>query len=154
MNTKTHILEQAKQHIENGEIRRKHLTQVAEALGYTPDQYGDMFTGSARAETKGRYIYDTLVAEASGTTSVTPVASSPTGNSQYKNVTVLMDGVPSVNPNYIKWGNYNKVSKIIDSGEFIPTLVTGLSGNGKTLMVEQICAKISFRCFKQLSIQS
>ena len=49
--------------------------------------------------------------------------------------------VPSVDPTYIKWGEYNTIMKIIKSNMFFPTYISGLSGNGKTMMVEQACAK-------------
>jgi midasin (ATPase involved in ribosome maturation) len=49
--------------------------------------------------------------------------------------------VPAVDPTYIKWGEYNTIMKIIKSNMFFPTYIAGLSGNGKTMMVEQACAK-------------
>jgi MoxR-like ATPase len=49
--------------------------------------------------------------------------------------------VPSVDPTYIKWGEYSNITKIIKSNMFFPTYVSGLSGNGKTMMIEQACAK-------------
>jgi MoxR-like ATPase len=49
--------------------------------------------------------------------------------------------VPSVDPTYIKWGEYSNITKIIKSNMFFPTYVAGLSGNGKTMMIEQACAK-------------
>jgi hypothetical protein len=49
--------------------------------------------------------------------------------------------VPAVDPTYIKWGEYDDIMKIIKSNMFFPTYISGLSGNGKTMMVEQACAK-------------
>ena len=49
--------------------------------------------------------------------------------------------VPAVDPTYIKWGEYTTIMKIIKSNMFFPTYIAGLSGNGKTMMVEQACAK-------------
>jgi MoxR-like ATPase len=48
--------------------------------------------------------------------------------------------VPEVDKNFVKWGAYKDVLKIIKSGFFYPIFVTGLSGNGKTMMVEQAAA--------------
>lgn len=50
--------------------------------------------------------------------------------------------VPDADPCYIPWGNSKDVESIIRSGIFYPTYVTGLSGNGKTFMVEQSCARL------------
>lgn len=49
--------------------------------------------------------------------------------------------VPEVDSTFVQWGNSTDVNKIIKSGMFYPTFITGLSGNGKTFMVEQACAK-------------
>ena len=48
--------------------------------------------------------------------------------------------IPNVNKTYVPWGHYEEIAKIIESMKFAPVFITGLSGNGKTTMVEQICA--------------
>ena len=50
--------------------------------------------------------------------------------------------VPDKDPNYVPFGNYSDVKKIIQSKMFYPTFITGLSGNGKTFSVEQACAQL------------
>lgn len=49
--------------------------------------------------------------------------------------------VPSTDAHFVRWGNSKDVEMIIKSTAFYPTFITGLSGNGKTMMVEQACAK-------------
>lgn len=49
--------------------------------------------------------------------------------------------IPDVDPNYVPFGNYKDLEKIIKSEMFFPVYITGPSGNGKSAMVEQICAK-------------
>ena len=51
--------------------------------------------------------------------------------------------IPEKDPNYVPFGNFPDVKRIINSGMFYPTFVTGLSGNGKTLSVEQACAQLN-----------
>ena len=51
--------------------------------------------------------------------------------------------VPDKDPNYVPFGNYTDVRKIIQSKIFYPTFITGLSGNGKTFSVEQACASLN-----------
>ena len=51
--------------------------------------------------------------------------------------------VPSKDKNYVPFGNFSDVKKIIQSGIFYPTFITGLSGNGKTFSVEQACAALN-----------
>jgi cobaltochelatase CobS len=48
--------------------------------------------------------------------------------------------IPVVDKNFVKWGSYKDILKIIKSNFFYPIFVTGLSGNGKTMMVEQAAA--------------
>ena len=50
--------------------------------------------------------------------------------------------VPTVDPNFVKFGNFTDVKKIVQSKQFYPTFITGLSGNGKTFGVEQVCAQL------------
>ena len=48
--------------------------------------------------------------------------------------------VPEKASGYVPFGHFADVRSIIKSKKFYPTYITGLSGNGKTMMVEQICA--------------
>ena len=50
--------------------------------------------------------------------------------------------IPSKDANYVPFGNATDLKKIIKSKIFYPTFITGLSGNGKTLGVEQACAQL------------
>ena len=49
--------------------------------------------------------------------------------------------VPSKFEGFVPWGNYSTLKKIVNSNMFYPVFVTGLSGNGKTLMIEQLHAE-------------
>ena len=50
--------------------------------------------------------------------------------------------VPDKFPGYVPWGNFNTVKEVIKSGIFYPMFITGLSGNGKTLMVSEVCSRL------------
>ena len=50
--------------------------------------------------------------------------------------------VPSVFDGFVAWGHHATIKKIVQSKMFYPVFITGLSGNGKTLMVEQIHASL------------
>jgi|TARA_R110002096_G_scaffold423173_1_gene630114 hypothetical protein len=51
--------------------------------------------------------------------------------------------IPAPFEGFVPWGNYANLKKIIKSGMFYPVFITGLSGNGKTLMVEQLHAELN-----------
>ncbi len=50
--------------------------------------------------------------------------------------------VPAPFEGFVSWGHFSTIEKIVKSGLFYPIFVTGLSGNGKTLMIEQVHAKM------------
>ena len=50
--------------------------------------------------------------------------------------------IPERDPNFVSFGNFSDIKKVISSGIFYPVFITGLSGNGKTMAVEQACAQL------------
>jgi len=50
--------------------------------------------------------------------------------------------IPEKDDTFVKFGPFTDLKKIIQSGIFYPTFITGLSGNGKTFSVEQACAQL------------
>ena len=50
---------------------------------------------------------------------------------------------PEKDDTFVKFGPFNDLKKIIQSKQFYPTFITGLSGNGKTFGVEQACAQLN-----------
>lgn len=63
--------------------------------------------------------------------------------------------IPSKYPDYVPFGFYNDLRNILRSFDFYPVFITGLSGNGKTLMVEQVCAELARECIRvNISIET
>ena len=50
--------------------------------------------------------------------------------------------IPKSDPQYVSWGHFKDIKTIISSKIFYPVFVTGLSGNGKTSMIHEVCAKL------------
>ena len=50
--------------------------------------------------------------------------------------------IPQKDDTFVSFGNFSDVKKIVKSRIFYPTFITGLSGNGKTLTVEQACSQL------------
>jgi len=71
----------------------------------------------------------------------------------------LMDesdtSIPVKYPDYVPFGFFRDLRNIIKSADFYPVFITGLSGNGKTLMVEQVCAELQRECIRvNISIET
>jgi hypothetical protein len=68
----------------------------------------------------------------------------PVQGNRIANVTTdleLENLVPSQYDNYVPFGNFEDVLSIVKSKQFFPVFITGQSGNGKTMSIEQACAK-------------
>jgi len=63
--------------------------------------------------------------------------------------------IPAKYPDYVPFGFYKDLTDIIRTNMYYPVFITGLSGNGKTLMVEQVCAKLNRECIRvNISIET
>ena len=56
--------------------------------------------------------------------------------------------VPTKNDTFVPWGHFEDINAILASKQFAPVYITGMSGNGKTTMVEQICAASGRECIR------
>jgi len=88
-------------------------------------------------------------------TATTVASPAPKGAEPVMNAAILgMTGgeraslVPDRMPDYVAWGHHRNITKIVESGKFAPVFVTGMSGNGKTTMIEQACAKARRDCYR------
>ena len=55
----------------------------------------------------------------------------------------LQNLTPDKDDNFVPFGNFNRIKKVLKSNLFYPLFITGLSGNGKTFGVEQACAQLN-----------
>ena len=78
----------------------------------------------------------------------TEPAKVPTTVEMTKGSTLEVSAIPSKDPLFVPFGSFTDVGSIIKSNMFYPIFVTGLSGNGKTFMVEQACAKAKRELFR------
>ncbi|MCK4857533.1 MAG: AAA family ATPase [candidate division Zixibacteria bacterium] len=49
---------------------------------------------------------------------------------------------------FVPWGHFKDLTSVVKSRLFFPVFVTGMSGNGKTLGIEQVCAKLKRELFR------
>ena len=113
-------------------------------MGYTESKFKELFDDKYKVG-RGKYAFELTAVKDAPYVQVMEV---PEKQSPKKDMTTqksIDDGdvyVPAKDECYIPWGNSTDVVEIIKSGQFYPTFITGLSGNGKTMMVEQACAKL------------
>ncbi len=113
--------------------RGEYLLQI------TPDKKGGVVASKKNKKEKAPLVV----------ASVPQVATSPVKDENSANVESMnlsgpvenhLNLVPRAAEGYVPFGHFNDVKKIIQSKLFYPIYITGLSGNGKTMMVEQIHA--------------
>lgn len=113
--------------VETGSVTRQQLMTVRDKLKTTRKPLWLM-------ENKiGRGVY----AMANAVRAVDNVVELPK-HTEPANVSLSM--IPAKDPNYVPFGNHKDVDAIIKSGLFYPAYITGPTGNGKSTMVEQVCA--------------
>ena len=73
-----------------------------------------------------------------------------------KRLAVEIDStIPAKDNTYVPFGFFKQLEMILKSKTFYPVFVTGLSGNGKTTMVEQAAAKLGRECIRvNISIET
>jgi len=54
----------------------------------------------------------------------------------------VQDLIPSKDDTFVPFGFYKDLKSVLQGNMFYPIFISGLSGNGKTTMVEQVCANL------------
>ncbi len=119
---------------ENAVVTRKQILALANELGMSRPRW---FFSSAESPDRGKYQIPAI-----GHAQVIPMT--PRQNKKFDpNATSEHDYVmvPDKDKTYVPFGEFKDVERIIRSRKFFPVFISGLSGNGKTFMVEQACAR-------------
>lgn len=119
------------------DFRRAIIEDVAKSMGFTAKDFYPLLSSDNRVKI-GTYSLGGLLPEAA------PAATDqvPATAAQMQSITSDERTFASVDPTFVPWGSFKDVTQIIKSEMFYPTYVSGLSGNGKTFMIEQACAKL------------
>lgn len=115
-------------------VSRPQLMEVMSALKT------DKFPLWMMKDKVGRGLYAVAGGKAAAVVGNTALKEEPVHSYRvdYSNMESL---VPKKDSNYVAFGNHTDLENIIKSGIFYPAYITGPTGNGKSTMVEQICAK-------------
>jgi len=122
---------------DTNEFRRNEILSAAQAVGA---KYSNINAVMAMGERVRKGVYD-LSAVVLPLNKQLMEEPKPVNNLASMSVDDVY--VPARESTYVPWGYFKDVEMIINSRQFYPTFITGLSGNGKTMMVEQACAKAS-----------
>ena len=141
------IVEYCQEHF--GEtVNRQQLVQAAEFVGCTFSQTKFMRNESTRVR-RGIFRVPKNAKKPEKKEKVsTPEKSEETTKDSSLASSEMESYVPKKMKGYVKFGHYERLKKLIASGEFFPAFITGLSGNGKTQMVQQICAELDRECIR------
>lgn len=129
------------------EVSRRQIEDAAKNKGLPFPRF--IIDGSEYKVGRGRYNLRPAVSEPVAAMAVVPMVR------QKKLETVVENLVPAQDENFVPFGFYKDLKQIITSKIFYPVFVTGLSGNGKTTMVEQVCAALNRECIRvNISIET
>jgi MoxR-like ATPase len=149
--------------ITSSPVSRSALIAVSEGLGmaYPPAWIAQ---DTSRRAGRGEYLVPEVEEIAKGKSNAPaapkakPVAAPVTGATEaVAHAATLLaatggdraDLIPVTVNEYVPFGNYKDLEAIIKAG--LPKTnvwITGLTGNGKTMMVEQVCAKLKRECIR------
>ena len=156
MKTKSELIIILSEKFGNQILTRKEILEYLESEGLLESvaSAGAMtrFLGT-QTEKVGHGKYQISTGNKSKTikTKIPKVAITPqvavTNNQPQESVNLMVNTetqnlIPSHFEGFVPWGHCSTIKKIIKSKMFYPVFITGLSGNGKTLMVEELHSQL------------
>lgn len=123
------------------QVTRDQITQTMSALG--TDKYPNWLVKAENRVTRGVYLINTRsnVVRIDRPEQQSITEEEVASMRQQVNTTDANSLIPQVDPNYVPFGNYKDVELIVKSRHFYPVYISGPTGNGKSTMIEQLCAK-------------
>jgi hypothetical protein len=144
----------------NNCVRRKDIVKEATAVGLVIQQnkleaykvdkglydLTEMFAGTAASFTRPERGTSPSVRptklEVVNTTQAPVSVPSAKVVTMAKLIMDIQNLVPSKDDTYVPFGFHKDLKTILNTGIFYPAFISGLSGNGKTTMIEQVCAQL------------
>ena len=144
------LIEATKQFGENAVITKSQVQDTLKSLGIMGFGYGHlvqagMSAGNDKIKLQSVDVSKTDVAVVSKKEVVKEVVKETSQDNTTVNLVMgsdIQNLVPSPFEGFVSWGHHSTIKQVVKSGMFYPIFVTGLSGNGKTLMIEQVHAEL------------
>lgn len=139
ISTQNILKELAKNYPDQTAFRKNVIETTAKSMGYTGKDFYPMLTAENRVKI-GTYDLSALLQTVEVNNNVVDI-SAPAAKMQ----SIVNDEktFAKADPTFVPWGAFHDLVKMIKSEMFYPVYVSGLSGNGKTFMVEQACSKLN-----------
>src|SRR6056300_1780776 len=136
ISTKLIVQELQRRFPDKSQFRTKEIVETAKSLGYGSGSYRPLTESNLRVKI-GTY-------DLSGIIETTDISQNGTTKENSKMQSIVNEDktFATTDPTFVPWGSFHDIVKIIKSEMFYPVYVSGLSGNGKTFMVEQAAAKL------------
>lgn len=144
---------QALRNLGTDTVTKSQINEICEVVGlssvpwFTNDDSNRISRGVYRVPFSSQVSEPAVVEMAASVTNLRKTAVPPpvqVSDNRIHNVQTdldIVDLVPQKYENYVPFGNYKDILSIVKSNIFFPVFVTGQSGNGKTMSIEQACAE-------------
>jgi len=132
----------ASQYPDQVHFRKSTIVDVGKRYGYSGKDWDPIMTKDNRVKI-GTYDLAGLIEPLRAEIAATNVVQMPKAAAQMQSIVNDEKNFASKDDTFVPWGAFHDIVKIVKSGMFYPTYISGLSGNGKTFMVEQACAKVN-----------
>jgi len=141
ISTQNIVKKLAEQYPDQTEFRKNLIVSAAESLGYKGSDWYPLCDAENRVKI-GTYDLSAMIIPLRD--SITESSNTQTNTALSMQSIVNQErSMAKVDSTFVPWGSYTDLVKIIKSEMFYPTYISGLSGNGKTFMVEQAAAKLN-----------
>ena len=134
ISTQNIVKELAKLYPDTTKFKKKVIVEVGQSLGYKRSDWSALLDSENRVST-GTYDLSAMIIPMRETFSKEEAKLS------MQSIVNDEKTIAQIDPTFVPWGSFSDIGKIIKSQMFYPVYISGLSGNGKTFMVEQAAAK-------------
>jgi len=135
VNTNT-IVEKLQENYPDQTIFRKAvIVDTAKSLGFSKGDWSPLL--SVKSDIRGQYDLSSVIVP------LRQKEETNTSTLQMQSIVNQEKSYATADPTFVPWGPFKDITKVIQSEMFYPVYISGLSGNGKTFMVEQSCAKLN-----------
>jgi midasin (ATPase involved in ribosome maturation) len=135
------LKELATRYPDSTEFRKNAIVEVGKEFGYTGKDWDPLMQKNNRVKI-GTYNLAGLIEPLRETMVSNSVVKMPQSAAQMQSIVNEEKTFAKTDKSFVPWGAFSDIVKIVKSNMFYPTYISGLSGNGKTFMVEQACAKV------------